>query len=265
VNVHQGARAFSKVAVEYEQGRPDYPSSALDWIVQVTGIGEGEVVVDLGAGTGKFTRLLIGTGARIFAVEPIDEMRSQLRVALPGIEAVDATAEATGLPSRWATLVTAATAFHWFATAAALEEIARILRPGGHLVLAWNRRDDSDPLQAQLSEVLGEYEEGRDSPGSSSDVSWKEVLEASDLFEAVGEKHLSFVQVLDRDGLLARFESMSWIAALDGERRTQLLERIGAVAPGGPVRRGRASAVAERSKEYRLAYLTDCYAFRRRD
>lgn len=260
------ARVFARTAAAYERGRPDYPLSAVEWVVQITGLTKGQVVVDLAAGTGKFTRLLRTTGARVLAVEPIAEMRDELRRAIPGIEAVDGSATETAIPTSWVDVVTIAQAFHWFATDEALAEIARILRPGGYLVLIWNRRDNSDPLQAQLTALVEPLRKksGGESPGG--DGKWQAVMEGSDLFTPVAEKHLSYVQQLDRSGLLDRFASVSFIADLPGRRRDQLLARIGAVAPGGPALRGRDAAEAREALEdrYRLAYLTDLHAYRGR-
>ena len=149
---------FSTVSDQYERGRPGYPPAAVEWIAAGAGLGPGSVVVDLAAGTGKLTRVLTGTGARVIAVEPIAEMRAQLTTMLPGVEALEGTAEVMGLPDGSADAVTVAQAFHWFATDEALAEIARVLRPGGWLALVWNEGDSNQPLQAEIRRVLAPYE-----------------------------------------------------------------------------------------------------------
>ncbi len=68
-------------------------------MVERLGLGPGTTVVDVAAGTGKLTRQLVPTGARVIAVEPLDEMRAQLRAAVPGVEALAGTAEALPLPN----------------------------------------------------------------------------------------------------------------------------------------------------------------------
>ena len=81
-------RGFRRAAEAYERARPTYPNDAVAWLVDRLGIGPGRTVVDLAAGTGKLTRLLVPTGARVIAIEPVDEMRAQLEAAVPGAEAV---------------------------------------------------------------------------------------------------------------------------------------------------------------------------------
>ena len=74
----------------------------------------GRVVVDVAAGTGKLTRLFVPSGARVVAVEPLAEMRAQLQQAVPGVDALEGTAEALPLGESSADAITVAAAFHWF-------------------------------------------------------------------------------------------------------------------------------------------------------
>jgi 2-polyprenyl-6-hydroxyphenyl methylase/3-demethylubiquinone-9 3-methyltransferase len=129
------ASGFGSGAAAYERGRPSYPSTVVDLLVEELGIGLGTRVVDLGAGTGKWTRLLVERGARVYAVEPVGGMRDELLVAVPEAEPLEAPAEAVPLPDGSIDVVTAAQSFHWFDAPAALAECARLLRPGGTLVL----------------------------------------------------------------------------------------------------------------------------------
>ena len=144
------AAGFGSAADVYERARPSYPPESIDWLLARTGVGEGDTIVDLGAGTGKLTRLLAPSGARIVAVEPIPEMRAHIDVG----EAIDGTAEAIPLPNASAVLVTVAQAFHWFDHDRALPEIHRVLRPEGALALFWNMRDLDDPVQRGVEELL---------------------------------------------------------------------------------------------------------------
>jgi len=139
------ARGFGAGARAYESARPGYPDEALGILRDEVGVGPGEEVVDLAAGTGKLTRRLVELGAAIRAVEPVGAMSLELERAVPGIEVLDGTAEAIPLPDSSCDVVTVAQAFHWFDAPAALEEISRVLRPGGRLALLWNERDETVP------------------------------------------------------------------------------------------------------------------------
>src|SRR5216117_1930666 len=70
------AEGFGRAAAAYERGRPGYPQAAIDWMVDQLGITPISTVVDLGAGTGKFSRMMRSTGARVIAIEPVAAMRS---------------------------------------------------------------------------------------------------------------------------------------------------------------------------------------------
>jgi SAM-dependent methyltransferase len=231
--VHEAVVGFARTADRYERGRPGYPAAAVDFVIASCRLGPGQVVVDIGAGTGKFTRELVRSGARVIAVEPLDEMRAQLVDAVPSVEATAGTAERTGLGDGIARAVTAAQAFHWFSTAEALGEIARILEPGGTLALVWNRRDTADPLQAELSALL---ERHRGSEPSHTSGAWRDVLEGSELFVAGEEFRCDFQQELDADGVADRFGSISFIGALPTGARDEVAAELRAlVPPGGTV------------------------------
>ncbi len=135
----------------YERGRYGYSHEAVAYLLSTLGIGAGTRVVDLAAGTGKLTRLLVPSGATVLAVEPVASMRQQLAVMVPGALPIAGTAEAIPVRSGSLDAVTVAQAFHWFQPERALPELHRVLRPQGRLGLIWNRADTSVDWVARLS------------------------------------------------------------------------------------------------------------------
>jgi ubiquinone/menaquinone biosynthesis C-methylase UbiE len=237
---------FSRGASAYERGRPGYPKEAVDWICERLQIGGSSTVVDLGAGTGKFTRMIAPRGVRLYALEPSAGMREELKKAVPQATVLDATAQAIPLPDGFVDAVTAAQSFHWFATERVLTELHRVIRQDGGLALLWNRRDMHNPLQLALENVIARYR-GR-TPAHENDR-WMDAMRATSRFSPIGERQFSYDQTLDRGGLVDRVLSISFIAALDQPERD-------AVA-------GEVESEAGAATEFRLPYRTEVYLFRR--
>lgn len=228
--------AFSEVAGAYERARPGYPEDAVRWLA-----GEPPAdVVDLGAGTGKLTRSLADLGHRVTAVEPLAEMRAELEAAVPGVRVLEGSAEAMPLPDASADVVTCAQAFHWFDHTRSLPEIARVLRRGGRLALVWNSRDDRDPWMARLSDVIGNE--------TVHDWDVLPVLDEGGLFGPVEKEQFSFVQALDREGLIDLVLSRSYLAKLPPAEREPILESV-----------ARLYDETAGSGGVRLPYVTECF------
>jgi ubiquinone/menaquinone biosynthesis C-methylase UbiE len=225
------ASGFATAADAYERGRPGYPEEAMAWLAERLRLEPGRDVLDLAAGTGKLTRGLVPFGARVIAIEPIDEMREQLFRALPDVDAFDGTAEAIPLPDGSVDAITCGQAFHWFRADQALREIRRVLRPGGALALVWNMRDLSDPLQARVHEILTPYGAG---VRSYRDFEPKAAVDASGLFGPVEERSWPYVQRLSRAHLVDRIASVSYIAVLDPDARADVLSQVLEAAEGEP-------------------------------
>jgi ubiquinone/menaquinone biosynthesis C-methylase UbiE len=220
------------VAASYERRRPTYPAALLDWLADRLPLRPGTTVIDLGAGTGKLTRDLVPTGAHVIAVEPLREMRAQLEAAVPGADVVAGSAEELPLLDESVDAVVAASAFHWFETERALEEIHRVLVAGGALATVGNGRDLSDPLQGQVQTVIGPY-----LPTAEQILSWIPVVDASPLFGPAEEFATTFEQWFDADGLAERIGTISYIARLPDDERARVLEQVrelGAAQPESP-------------------------------
>jgi SAM-dependent methyltransferase len=142
--------SFGPAAQLYDRVRPGYPPDAVGWMLGQT----ARDVVDLGAGTGIFSRLVASLGHRVTAIEPDPEMRAQLATS-DTIAVLEGSAEAVPLPDRATGAVVAAQAFHWFDNHTARGEIARVLADGGVFAPIWNVRDQTEPWVAELTGIIG--------------------------------------------------------------------------------------------------------------
>lgn len=151
-------RRFSDRVENYVRYRPGYPEEVVHLLRTETGLAPAAVIADVGSGTGISSELFLRHGHTVHGVEPNREMREAAEAMLrehPRFHSVPGTAEATTLPPRSVDCVVAGQAFHWFDTHEARREFARILRPGGWVVLLWNtRRTDSTPFLRAYEALL---------------------------------------------------------------------------------------------------------------
>jgi SAM-dependent methyltransferase len=237
--IHPAARqGFTSAAQTYARARPDYPEALVEWLEQALGLRAGRLAVDLGAGTGKFTGLLLRTGTEVTAVEPLDAMRAELTAALPGVRALAGSAEAIPLPDAIADVVVCAQAFHWFADESALAEIHRVLRPSGRLGLVWNVRDESVDWVAALTAIIGRY--GGSAPHYHSGA-WRRVFQGRWFSDPV-EASFPYQQVGPAEEVIVdRSLTVSYIAALPDNERADVREQLRALVASHPALRGRGS------------------------
>lgn len=206
---------FDPAAEDYERGRPGWPAELLEGV-------EGDVVLDLAAGTGKLTRLLVERFPRVVAVEPLAGMRALLERAVPEAEALDGSAEQIPLADASVEAVLVGEAFHWFDPERATAEIARVLRPGGALVLAFNMWDGpfEPPIPEEARATLDAAFERGGRPGAVRVRSgaWKRGFDGSP-FTPLEERKIPHEHVTDKGGVIAYYLSVSSMAWLpQGER-----------------------------------------------
>ena len=229
MGLHPLARGFTDVADDYERGRPGYSREVVDALRRALEPPDGARVADIGAGTGKLTRALAAGGFDVVAVEPLAGLRDRLRAELPGIEALDGTAEALPLAAASVDAVVCADAFDWFDGPLAVTELARVVRPGGGLALLWNLEgewDDPPPWQPELRALV----EGirPEHPSFTGDQGRGAVVD-SPAFGELALTEVRRVHETDPERLLAQIASMSYVGGLPPARRDDVLRRAEAI------------------------------------
>lgn len=224
----------------------------IDWIVSHLGLTEASTVLDLAAGTGQLSRLMHGRVASIIAVEPVAAMRDMIQQDLPDVTVLDGQAEAIPLGNAAVDAVMVGEAFHWFETAPACGEIARVLSENGGLALLWNTPTwtvaDTPWLKAfrqairRHRQAAGGYPAGGDS--------WQVPLRRCGHFETPEHRHAAHEQTLTAHDFLAQIASWSWIANLRDEQRRTLFHEV--------------AVLLGEQEEIVIPYRTDLYLARRR-
>jgi SAM-dependent methyltransferase len=243
-----GRTVFDGAEQAYERARPTYAIEPLLAALLLAGCGDLGDVADLAAGTGKLTRLLVPHASSIVAIEPSPAMRRAFQQTLPDIEVLDGRAEKIPLPDASLDLVTVGEAFHWFRPGPAIAEIARVLRPGGGLVVAMNEwRTDAAPWLTQIFASTRSRRRVR-RPGRN----WRRALESSPQFDGYCEAAKPHDLPLTREGFVDLMRSMSQVNALPADERETCLDGVRAVleehAPRPLVVPFRTRAVAARRR-----------------
>lgn len=210
---------FGANADAYERARPAWPEAAARWLVP----DDAELVVELGAGTGKLTRAITALGVEVVAVEPDPRMLAVLRGL--GLEGVEGSAEAIPLGNGAANAVVAGSSLHWFDLDLALPEIHRVLRPGGRLGFGWNHRDDRHPAIARMGAAVRAAQERARGPRWPS-RDWAAELTASGLFLDVERALFEHVHEIPREALRDHLMSYSGVAALDEDERRRVIAKV---------------------------------------
>lgn len=221
----RAASGFADAVAAYERGRPGYPTGAVEELVRELGLSSASTVLDLAAGTGKLTRLLVARVGRGIAVDASPAMLSELRRQLPDVEALTGTADRIPLADRSVDATFVAEAFHWFGTAATCREIARVLVERGALALLWNRAawreqehpwlDTFDALVEPHRQAAGGFPAGQDR--------WRISLEETGLFGPITRAEADHLHILSTNDFLALVASWSWIANLPEQEHASVL------------------------------------------
>lgn len=259
MGVHDIAqRGFDAEAETYERIRPGYPADAVAWIVEHLDLSAGRAVVDLAAGTGKLTRLLVPTGADVFAVEPVSGMLDVLARELPTVPSLAATAERLPVRDGATDAITVAQAFHWFDADVVLPELHRVLRPGGRFAALWNRWDLDEDWTAQLREIMARAEASAPwiTMHNTSFDWFPELMAADTHFGPLHSARFDNSQTITPDGLVDRMLSTSHVAAKPAAEREAVLDEVRALTGTHPALAGHDRIV--------FPYRVDCFWCERR-
>lgn len=245
---------YSSQASTYAKGRPSYPIELQAWLRDALDIRPGATVIDLGAGTGKFTRLLSSMESDVVAVEPVDAMRAEFAKDLPNIKVLKGTAESIPVESGTAQALICAQAFHWFANETALAEIHRVLKPNGRLGLVWNVRDESVDWVAAITDIITPYE--GDTPRFHTGA-WRLPFKGHYFSDpeltCFGHTHSGSA----KEVIIDRILSVSFIAALPPSEKAKVTEQLQNLVQTHPSLR--------RRETIEFPYQTQAYLCRRLD
>jgi SAM-dependent methyltransferase len=248
--VHEVAAAGFSDSADYEKARPSYPQAAIDWFAGQLHLAPERVCCDLAAGTGKLTRLLLPTGADVFAIEPVAGMRATFRGVLPDTPLLAGTSEAMPLRDASVDAVTVAQAWHWFDHDRAAAEMARVIRPGGALGLTWNARDRSVEWVNQVWTIMDRVE--KKAPWRDHE-NWRDsAFRELPGFGELQTAEFFHTQQLTPADVEARIASVSHVAVLPDAEKAAVLAEVREVLASNPATAGR--DVVE------MPYRTDCLA-----
>jgi len=223
------AGSFGTVASHYERYRPGPPDAAVDWIIPA-GV---DTVVDLGAGTGALTRLLVGRAAHVVAVEPDDRMRAVLRDEVPGARALEGRGESIPLPDGSVDAVIASSSWHWMDPVPTLIEVGRVLRPQGVLGALWSGPDPEGPFISQARALLAAGSGAADGGqggmrelilGDGSRPASTLEIPPNVPFGPPEREVFTWDMALDADELIGLLGTFSWVILLPEEQRTRVCD-----------------------------------------
>lgn len=222
---------FTDRVDDYRQYRPRYPATIVDLLARDCNLSRDATIADIAAGTGLLAEIFLAHSNRVIAIEPNARMReacATLESIYRRLECVDGTAENTHLPESSVDMVTVGQAMHWFDLPHARAEFARIVRPGGWCVIAYNhRRRGGDPFHEGYERLLNEF--GIDYREVQSDHLTYERLQEFFHPATMRQRSLLNVQTLDLEGLHGRIVSSSYMPQLGHARYEELQQAVEAL------------------------------------
>jgi SAM-dependent methyltransferase len=229
---------FGEVAGLYDRARPGYPASLIDDLV--TWAQPGARALEIGAGTGKATRLLGARGVSVLGIEPSAEMAAYARAAteaLGNVEIIESDFERWRPDGLTFPLAYAAQAWHWVDQESGYAHARAALAPGGHLVAFWNRPAWGDiELRRALSDVYRQTVPALppdgpmhpDNPGvGAADAPWAQAIAATEGLTDPSERVYEWSLDYTARSYVSLLGTMSEVRLLGDADRQALLEAVG--------------------------------------
>jgi SAM-dependent methyltransferase len=233
---------FGEVADVYERVRPSYPSELIDDVLSFASVSAGDRVLEVGAGTGKATRLFAAQGLRMVCLEPSADMVAVARrscAPFPDVSFQVASFEEWPIEPAAFRLLVSAQAWHWVSPEVRCVKAHSALAPEGALALFWNRPRIGDPeLRQAFDEVyvrLAPAVWARTSETALQTAPPEEELsdiERSGLFVSVAERSYAWCEDYSTARYLELLQTQSDHRMLHEDNRHRLLHALAAVITG---------------------------------
>ncbi|MFJ9772936.1 class I SAM-dependent methyltransferase [Kitasatospora sp. NPDC101157] len=235
------ALSFGTVAQAYERYRPGYPAELFELVAEYAG-RPVRTALEIGAGTGKATRLFAGRGVAVTATEPDAAMLAELRRNVPaggpaGVRTVRSAFEALAPGERY-DLVYAAASLHWTRPQGRWERIAGLLEPGGVFACFGGPVRPADPaveeaVRTARAPFLGSDElPAPDGTPPEAPLRWPGTeLERSGQFTDVRQTVIASRPTRSAREYAGLLSTVSAYLVLPEDAREEVLRRILAVLP----------------------------------
>ncbi len=218
------AKSFDTCSESYEISRPGYPNAVANLLKQNLHFCKSSSLLELAAGTGKFTDLLVQHDLFPMVTEWLPNMLKVLKTKHPKLPAIIARAEDIPFKDNMFDGVLAAQAFHWFANHTALGDIARVLKKDGYLVLIFQERNDQIKWVQEYHKIIFSYPHEMIARFELGE--WKKAFENQDYFSSPEHQQLPYAQHFLKENLTHRALGMSFIAALPEHRKKEVIQQV---------------------------------------
>jgi ubiquinone/menaquinone biosynthesis C-methylase UbiE len=217
---------YNRIAKDYDLGRPDYPAEAIRFFIQALDLPAEAQVLDLAAGTGKLTKALLDYGFHLKAVEPVEEMREFFARAFPTVPIFNGTAEHIPFSDVSLDAIVVGTAFHWFDTEKALNEMGRVLKPHGKLGLIWNIFDGPDDWVQKIRKLI--------EPGVDLKKCWQQSYLEHPLFQTLGHHTINYCISGKESDVMNRIHSAKIMGILKAADQRKLIQQAKQILASDP-------------------------------